>query len=315
MKKIILLSIFTSVVTGCSSVNIEKTLDTVPAEDAVIQNYDDDEQYSTALQLMYLGTQEDPDANNNIDKLSIDYYKDMENHNNTMALASIGLLATKALSNMDLFSFFFATQQNDRLNDAYKIDDLLFIEPFNNGETPESAYLRTFDKLKSIAKQAYGDGYYYKNYTSSFFGKIIPRMIVWDNTTPQCAVYLKEKSELFTESHWEIPKELRVTCLKYGYGFDVLHHYVIKGEVNIDGVPKAEKYFVALLKHSDPILEKELKNIHVKNVYAYQPPIAWNGRGDNVKKDEKERLIKEGLISPYPYLLRLEDSKVYLFKK
>ncbi|UTV29672.1 hypothetical protein [Photobacterium atrarenae] len=300
---------------GCSTVRLADALEqeVIPAEDAVIPT-DDDEQYSTAMQLFYLGTQKEPNRHNNLDTLSKDYYRDMADHNNLIALTSF-MMYMKGLSNLDIASFFFATSKYDQLFGHYKSNVVLFIEPFSESETIETAYTRVQAKLTDAIRKAYpGNEHKIFEYEDSVFGDITKFTAIWDNHTPACQAYLD--SETFNLDYLEAPDHLR-SCYLRRHGF-IYEPEIIEGQLPIPGVPAADRYFVVSYAYYDQALEAQLKQSRYANTYVYEPAYEWTG-GDMHFKSEAEKArfeaqVKQGSISPYPYLLRLADQQVLLFQ-
>ncbi|WEM45172.1 hypothetical protein PTW35_18955 (plasmid) [Photobacterium sp. DA100] len=316
MNKVIALCVSGIFLSGCTTARLADSVEkkAINSDKAVIESHDKNKEYSTAMQLMYLGTQKEPDRHNNLDELSKDYYKNIDTHNSAVSLGAV-LVWTQTLSVLDTASFFFGTSKYDKLFGHYKGDTLLFIEPFSNQESTEDAYLRTNNKLKSIIQDAYTENEYaIFEYEESVFGDITKFITVWNNADDDCKNYLE--SEDFTPLWLDAPKEYR-ECHVRKDGF-IWNPKVIHGTLDIDGVPKADNYFVVSYVAGKSLKEAAIAS-GLSGVYSYEPAYTWRSQsslGKNYSNDPElvKADINLGIISPFPYLVRVEDNTVMMFK-
>lgn len=310
-KTILAASVAALLLSGCTVRHDREAMvdNTEQASDLNIYQHDNYEQYSQAMQIMYVYTEREPTKLGNVDVLAKDYYDKVAIKNTVSTAATAAMLIGNLASNLNIATFFFGTQTTDKLPYTFKYQHNIAIEPIGDDVTYDSIYREDLERLKQMIKQKYPNAEIFE-FEQDFLNVRNTSVSAMDITKPECAEF--RQSDEFTPDTVFVEEELDhcfVSTRSPGY-----FKKIVEGEIDfIEGVPKAKRYLVYSI--SDEMMATYEDQSHF---YRYVPYFGWM---DSTKQKtyetnpEKFKADVEAMnTSPYPYLYRYSDNKVLLFK-
>ncbi|NOH79865.1 hypothetical protein F0231_08915 [Vibrio sp. RE86] len=282
---------------------------TKQASELDIYQHDNYDQYSQAMQIMYVYMEREPTSLGNADVLAEDYYDKVATKNMISTTGTAVMLIGNLASNLDIATFFFGTQTTDKLPYPYKRQHNIAIEPIADDVTYDSIYREDLDRLKTMMKQKYPQAEIFE-FEQDFLNVRNTSVSAMDLSKPECVEF--RQSPEFNPDTTFVEDELDhcfVAKHKPNY-----FKKIVEGEIDfIEGVPQAKRYLVYSV--SDEMMATYEDQSHF---YRYVPYYGWMSstlqKMYEADPDKFKRDVEAMMTSPYPYLYRYSDNKVLLFK-
>ncbi|MEZ8881732.1 hypothetical protein AB6E09_22395 [Vibrio lentus] len=310
-KTILAASVAALLLSGCTVRHDREAMvdNTEQASDLDIYQHDNYEQYSQAMQIMYVYTEREPTKLGNADVLAKDYYDNVAVKNTISTTATAVMLIGNLASNLNIASFFFGTQATDKIPYAFKRQHNIAIEPIADDVTYDSIYREDLERFKQMMKQKYPNAEIFE-FEQDFLNVKNTSVSAMDITKPECAEF--RQSDEFTPDTVFVEEELDhcfVSTRSPGY-----FKKIVEGEIDfIEGVPKAKRYLVYSV--SDEMMATSENQ---RYFYRYVPYFGWMDSAKQKTYETNPKKFKADVeamnTSPYPYLYRYSDNKVLLFK-
>ncbi|MGF1729698.1 hypothetical protein [Photobacterium kasasachensis] len=303
--------ISTALLSGCSVRHDREAMvdNTEQASEVNIYQHDNYEQYSQAMQIMYVYTEREPTRLGNADVLAKNYYDTLANKNTISTTATAVMLIGNLASSLDITTFFFGTQTSDKLPYFYKYQHNIAIEPIEDDVTYDSIYREDLDRLKQLMSQKFPNAEIFV-FEQDFLNVRNTSVSAMDITKPECAEF--RKSDEFSPDTVFVDEEFDHCFLSTRR--PNRFKKIVEGEIDfIEGIPKANRYLVYSV--SDEMMSTYEDQSHF---YRYVPYVGWMDFKDQQMYESNPDKLHEDIeamkTSPYPYLYRYSDNKVLLFK-
>lgn len=282
---------------------------TKQASELDIYQHDNYEQYSQAMQIMYVYMEREPTKLGNADVLAKDYYDKVAIKDAISTTATAAMLIGNLASNLDIATFFFGTQATDKIPYAFKRQHNIAIKPIDDDVNYDSIYREDLDRLKQMMKQKYPKAEIFE-FERDFLNVRNTSVSAMDITKPECAEF--RLSDEFTPDTVFVEEELDHCFLSTrspGY-----FKKIVEGEIDfIEAVPQADRYLVYSV--SDEMMATSENQ---RYFYRYVPYVGWMDSTQQkiyeANPDKFKADVKAMNTSPYPYLYRYSDNKVLLFR-
>lgn len=274
-----------------------------------IYQHDNYDQYSQAMQIMYVYMEREPTSLGNADVLAKDYYDKVTTKNMISTTGTAAMLIGNLASNLDIATFFFATQTTDKLPNGYKRQHNIAIEPIADNVTYDSIYQNDLKRIKRMMEQKYPNAEIFE-FEQDFLNVRNTSVSAMDLTKPECVEF--RQSPEFNPDSTFVEDELD-HCFLAKHKPDYFKK-IVEGKIEfIEGVPQANRYLVYSI--NDEMMATYEDQSHF---YRYVPYVGWMDESKQKAYEANSAQFKADVAamktSLYPYLYRYSDGKVLLFK-